>query len=159
MELNIGLALVADTFAVTAATAAPPRTFLRDAIQGDLGEVRIGALAQQRARSPAARDFAAMLVRDHGGHKDKAVALARIYHMPIPNGPSPEARSNIARLQAALPRNFDRLFARMMVSDHRKDIAKYQAQVRTGDRRTRDFANETLPTLREHLRTAQSLPS
>jgi hypothetical protein len=45
----------------------------------------------------------------------------------------------------------------MMVEDHTKDIAKYEKQETDGDPQTSGLAKETLPTLRKHLVTANSL--
>jgi len=44
-----------------------------------------------------------------------------------------------------------------MIEDHRNDIAKFEAQARSGDPRTAALARRQLPTLRKHLRIAQSL--
>jgi hypothetical protein len=44
-----------------------------------------------------------------------------------------------------------------MVHDHREDIAKFEAQARTGERNTARLAREQLPTLRKHLRIAESI--
>ena len=44
-----------------------------------------------------------------------------------------------------------------MISDHKKAIALYAEQVRTGDKLTRELAQDALPTLRDHLRVALSL--
>ncbi|MBV9882554.1 MAG: DUF4142 domain-containing protein, partial [Sphingomonadaceae bacterium] len=62
-----------------------------------------------------------------------------------------------SRLQRLSGPAFDREFVRYMTRDHREDIAKFEQQVRTGDRRTAALARAQLPTLREHLRIAESL--
>jgi putative membrane protein len=52
-------------------------TFLTDAIKGDNGEVAIGKLAQAQGQSQAVKDFATLLVSDHGAHKQELAALAQ----------------------------------------------------------------------------------
>lgn len=44
-----------------------------------------------------------------------------------------------------------------MIDDHRKDIAKFSAQARTGDRLTARYAAATVPVMQHHLDMARSL--
>jgi putative membrane protein len=43
-----------------------------------------------------------------------------------------------------------------MVTDHKKDIAKYEKEAKSKGPLA-DFAKETLPTLQHHLQTAEAL--
>ena len=43
-----------------------------------------------------------------------------------------------------------------MVTDHKKDIAKYEKEAKSKSPLA-DFAKETLPTLQHHLQTAETL--
>jgi putative membrane protein len=46
-----------------------------------------------------------------------------------------------------------------MLSDHRKDVSEFEKQSTKGtDPDLKAFATKTLPTLREHLQMAESLP-
>ena len=51
---------------------------------------------------------------------------------------------------------FDKEFAAHMVADHKKDIKEYEKAAKKQDA-VGNYAKETLPTLRKHLETAQSL--
>jgi putative membrane protein len=53
---------------------------------------------------------------------------------------------------------FDREFVKHMVDDHKKDIKEYEKEAKADDA-AGAYAKETLPTLRKHLDTAQSLSS
>jgi hypothetical protein len=44
-----------------------------------------------------------------------------------------------------------------MINDHVKDIAKFRAQARSGDRATAGFAAATIPVMQHHLSTARSI--
>lgn len=147
----LGLALA------TPAVAAPARIFLTNAIQGDTAEVRLGTLVQQRARDSRIRDFGTMLVQDHSRSREAAIAAARQEHLAIPAGVKPDARAEMAKLRRLSGRAFDREVIRHSIADHRKDIAKFDAQARNGDRITRAHAQATLPHLRHHLDMALSL--
>jgi putative membrane protein len=157
MNRKILLALVIAPLAATSALALPAPAFLKSAAQGDQSEVTLGNLAAQRGASPGVRDYGRRLASDHGAHLGKVQALAGRMHVRLPGGMKPDARTAYRSLQNMRGRAFDRMFVQHMVADHRKDIGDYQVQARTGDRDTAALARDTLPTLREHLRIAESL--
>ncbi len=53
---------------------------------------------------------------------------------------------------------FDKAFVKHMVSDHKRDIKEYEREARKNGAAA-EYANAQLPTLRNHLQTAQSLKS
>ena len=50
--------------------------FISSAVQGDIAEVEVGQLAQEKSQSEVVKQFGAMLVKDHGEHKTKAEQVA-----------------------------------------------------------------------------------
>lgn len=144
--------------ASSAAFAAPPARFLNEAIQGDNSETRLGQLIAARGASPAVRNFGSTLVSDHTHARAEAAAVARQMHAPVPDSMMPEARAEYAKLERLHGASFDREVKRYMTEDHQKDISKFEEQARSGDKRTAALAQAQLPTLRKHLRIAQSLP-
>ena len=141
----------------TSVAAAPASKFLSDGIKGDNSEIRLGALIASRGHTASVRSFGRTLERDHSTVRGQAVAVAREMHAPVPTAMMPEARSEYSKLERLRGRAFDREVRRYMINDHEKDIAKFEAQARNGDRRTAALAREQLPTLRKHLRIAESL--
>ena len=144
---------------VALATNSPESKFLTDAIRGDLAEVKIGELAQQKGQSEAVRDFGEMLVDDHSEAMEKTADLAKDLDVTVPTQPTAEQTQKhdaLARLSGA---EFDRQFAAEMVKGHQEEIAKYEMQARSGDSKVSDLAEDLLPTLKEHLATAQRLQS
>ncbi|MDB5720674.1 MAG: hypothetical protein JWP15_1292 [Alphaproteobacteria bacterium] len=151
------LALFAIPLMAAPVAAKPGPAFLKGAAQGDNSEVTLGRLAQQRAGSRGVRDYGRTLASDHGSHLVKVQATARQMHVALPGGMKPDARQAYAHLQHLRGAAFDREFVQHMIDDHRKDIAEYEEQARSGDRATASLARDTLPTLRNHLRIAQGL--
>lgn len=140
------------------ASAAPAQRFLQDAVAGDNGEVANGRMAQQQGASPGVKDFGRTLERDHAAAKDQALATARQVHARVDaDMMKPEAKAVGRRLSRMSGAQFDREFVRAMIADHRKDIAKFAAQARSGDPATRKLARETLPHLKHHLQIAMAL--
>jgi len=141
----------------TAAFAAPARHFLSDAIKGDNSEIAAGRYIAAHGASPQVRSFGRTLYRDHSMARGQAVAVAREMGVRPPTGTTPEARAEMRRLMRLHGRAFDMEVRRGMIEDHLKDIAKFEAQVRSGDRQTASLARRQLPTLRKHLRIAESI--
>ena len=151
------LVFIAACLTSTVALAAPPRAFLDDAIKGDNSEITLGRLISARGSSAQVRDFGNTLVSDHSTARDQAAAVAREIGVRPPTGIMPEARSEQRKLERMHGRAFDMEVRRYMINDHEKDIAKFQEQARSGDRRTASLARAQLPTLRKHLRIAESI--
>jgi putative membrane protein len=130
--------------------------FITNAMEGDYAEIDVGKLAQEKGTSQAVKDFGQKLVTDHSAHLDKAKQLASQLGVKDPGGASVMEKGEYLKLKILSGATFDRTFAKDMVSDHKKDIQAFQKQAaKTGP--AADFAKESLPTLQDHLQTAQSL--
>lgn len=151
-DMAAGNAMAGNAMAGTADTA-----FLADAIKGDNAEVANGKLAQAQGMSQKVKDFGAMLVTDHGAHKDKVAALLTGAGGTATDEPSDEGKAAMAKLQALKGADFDKAFKAAMIDDHTKDIAKYTKQSMSSDAATAQLAKDTLPTLKKHLEAAKAL--
>jgi putative membrane protein len=66
----------------------------------------------------------------------------------------------IDRLEKLKGAAFDREYVRDMVQDHQKDVQEFQKEAQSGSNpQLKAFAQETLPTLQQHLQMAQQLES
>jgi putative membrane protein len=128
-----------------------------DAVRGDIAEVKMGELAQEKGQSEGIREFGQMLVEDHSSAMKKTAELAKELNVIPPAQPTAEQTEKhdaLARLSGA---EFDRQFAAEMVKGHQEEIAKYEKQAQSGDSEVSKLAEELLPTLREHLMVARRL--
>lgn len=154
------LTLASVLLAIASPSAAANRgaSFLKDAMQGDNSETTLGSIAASRGASAGVRDFGRMLSTDHKHGKAQAVAVARQMHVPVTNKMAPEAIAERAKLARLRGHAFDREFARYMVDDHHKDIAKFSEEASSRDPGpVVALAKQTLPVLRKHLATAERL--
>jgi len=142
----------------TGVYAAPASHFLSDAIRGDNSETRLGELIASRGHSADVRRFGNTLAADHSKARVQAASVARQMGVPVPSAMMPEARTELYKLERLDGEAFDREVRRYMIQDHRKDISNFSDQARHGERRTAALATAQLPTLKKHLRIAQSLP-
>jgi putative membrane protein len=132
--------------------------FLTDAIQINLAEISVGDLAQKNGGSDNVKSFGKMLVDDHTASNTKATSLAQANGVTPPTEPKPEDKKKHDELAKLSGAEFDREFAKAMVKGHEEAISKFEAASK-GDDDIAKFAQETLPTLQKHLKTAQSLES
>ena len=158
MKLLVGAGLAA------ALAFAPPgyaqdkasQKFLTAAIEGNLAEVQMGQLAQKNGSSAGVKSFGQMLEKDHAEANQKATAAASTLSVTPPTAPNRKQKADYDRMAKLSGAAFDTAFAKHMVEDHKKDIKEYEGEAKKKDA-AGNYANETLPTLRKHLETAQGL--
>jgi putative membrane protein len=156
--LGIVAALIGSMAVGTAADQASQK-FVKEAIEGNLSEVAVGKLAQEKGQSEGVRSFGAMLVKDHGAANEKATALANSTGVTPPTEPNRKQKAVYDKLSKLTADRFDREFTKEMVADHKRDIAAFEKQAKKQNDPAAAFASETLPTLRKHLEMAQGLAS
>jgi putative membrane protein len=130
--------------------------FIKEAMEGDLAEVNMGKLAQEKAQSEGVKDFGKMLEQDHGEHSQKVQSKAQELGVTLPQKPNTTQKSMYDRLSKLSGGQFDNQFVKAMVTDHKKDIGKYEKEAKSKSPLA-DFAKETLPTLQHHLQIAEAL--
>jgi len=130
--------------------------FVINAIQGDMVEIEMGKLAQQKGENPKVKQFGEKLVTDHSANLDKAKSLAQSLNVTPPSELSAKQKAAYEKMSKLSGSKFDRQFARHMVADHREDIRAFQKESKKSGAAA-DFAKQTLPTLNEHLQIARSL--
>jgi putative membrane protein len=145
--------------AASAAASQADKTFITDAVQGNLAEIQMGQLAEQKGQTDAVKSFGQMLVTDHQANNEKAKQLASQLGVTPPTEPSAKQRAEHDRMAKLSGAAFDRQFAQMMVTDHKQTIAKFQREAKKSSDPLGQYASDTLPVLKKHLDTAQNIAS
>jgi putative membrane protein len=130
--------------------------FIKAAIEGNMAEVDVGKLAQEKGKSDAVKKFGQMLQTDHGKANEEAKSVASQVGVEPPSGASIGEQATYLKLKVLSGDTFDKSFANTMVSDHQKDIKEYQKASGKTDA-VGEYAKKTLPTLQKHLQEAQQL--
>lgn len=134
--------------------------FAMEAAAGGMMEVELGRLAAERAASAEVKAFGQRMVTDHGKANQQLMQIASSKGMTLSKELPAEMKAERDKLAKLSGAEFDRMYMQHMVKDHRKDVSEFEKQAQKGtDPALRSFAQQTLPTLREHLRLAESLSS
>jgi putative membrane protein len=134
--------------------------FMQHAAVGDLAEIQLGQLAQQKASSPAVKSFAARMVKDHSSADDKLKDIAESQHISLPNQLDPKHENAQKSLSQLSGTSFDKEYMLLMVQEHKQDVSKFQQEAANAhDPTVKQFAAQTLPILQSHLNEAQQVQS
>ena len=132
--------------------------FVMDAAMGGLMEVELGRIAAQKGMSESVKQFGQRMVDDHSKANEELMSLASSKGMTLPTALDEKHQKDVTKLSAMSGAEFDRAYAKMMLSDHNKDVKEFEKQsTKGGDADIKAFATKTLPTLQEHLQMARSL--
>ena len=134
------------------------KSFLTEAIEGNLAEVQMGQLAQKLATTISVRAFGQMLEQNHTVANQKARAAASAMQIKPPTQPNSKQKADYDRLSTQIGTAFDEQFADHVVMDHKEDVQKYEKASMMSNP-AGNYAKEALPTLRKHLQNAESLKS
>ena len=134
------------------------RAFITEAARANLGEVVLGARAQERGSSAEVRQYGLMMVDDHHKANRELILIAERKDVEWPSG-LPELHSQLMdKLKGMSGQAFDRTYITGMVEDHQKDIEKYQqAMDKVQDEELKQYIETTLPILKDHLARAQQI--
>jgi putative membrane protein len=133
-------------------------SFLRDAAEGGMDEVKLGELAQQSAANDRVKKLGQKMVEDHSKLGNQLQALAAKKNVTLPTDIGVKAKASNRLLSSKSGMTFDKSYVSSMVKDHENDIAAFEKEANSGsDEDVKAFAAKSLPTLREHLRMAQEI--
>ena len=108
------------------------KTFMKKAAKGGMMEVAMGKLAQHNGQSDDVKSFGKRMVTDHSKANDELKSIAQQKGVKLPSKEPTEKWSS------------DKAYMDMMVKDHEKDLAEFQAEAKDGsDPDVMNFADKT----------------
>lgn len=130
--------------------------FATEAAQDGLFEVRLGELAVQRSQTTEVQEFGQRMVDDHGKANDRLMEIAQRKGIELPQSLSDDAQETYEDFQERSGEDFDEAYVDEMVSDHEDAVDAFESYVDDAeDPDLRGFAEQTLPTLQDHLQLAK----
>jgi putative membrane protein len=132
------------------------KSFIKDAASGGDMEVELGKVAQQNASSQAVKDFGKKMETDHSKAGEELKAIAQKNNVQLPAQLERKHKSKVEKLSKLTGDEFDKKYMQEMVADHKMDVAKFKkASKHVKDPELKQFVDNTLPTLEQHLELAK----
>jgi putative membrane protein len=136
------------------------QAFVTQASSSNLFEIAAGNLAVQKSTNANITAFGNHMISDHSKTATEMSALASQKGWAVSTSMAAKEQANYNALAALSGTAFDRQFAMMMVTSHQETVALFEDAasdngVPDGD--LRGYASGKLPTLRDHLKDAQTL--
>jgi putative membrane protein len=132
--------------------------FAMTAAMGGMAEVEMGRLAAQKGASDEVRQFGQRMVDDHTKANEQLMQIMSSKGMTAMTALDAKHQMEMQKMSALSGDAFDRAYVKMMVKDHKKDVAEFQKEsMRGADADIKSFATATLPTLQEHLQMIQRI--
>ena len=131
--------------------------FVRAADQINLADMKLGKVAEENAKSDVIKKFGAQAVTDHSLMNKELRKIATKQGIALTEKLDPKHQELLDDLSKLKEVAFDKAYTKDMVADHEKAIALFENEVKTGrDADVKAWAEKCLPTLREHLKSAQA---
>jgi putative membrane protein len=128
----------------TSALSDKDKAFMKEAAMGGMMEVDMGKMAQKQGKSADVKKIGDTMVADHTKANNELMAIAKKKGVDLSSAKAPSHSMNDA--------NFDKEYVDMMVKDHEKDLAAFQAEAKNGsDADVKAFASKTSAVIKKHL--------
>ncbi|MEO3407594.1 DUF4142 domain-containing protein [Mucilaginibacter sp. CAU 1740] len=126
--------------------------FATEAASGGMAEVALGKLALTKTSNAQIKDFANMMVKDHGKANDELMSIAKTKNITLPTEPDSTHLKKAADLEKLKGTDFDKAYVDAMVDGHKKTLDLMQNEAKDGkDAELKAFAGKTAPTVKMHL--------
>ena len=135
-------------------------TFAMKAAQGGMAEVEMGKLAADKGNSADVKAFGQHMVDDHSKANDNLKSVAQAENITLPTTMNAKDQAEYNHLKNLSGAAFDHRYVTDMVKDHETDVKEFQKEANSGqDAQIKNFAQQTLPVLQEHLSKIKGIQS
>ncbi|MDQ0638997.1 putative membrane protein [Pedobacter sp. W3I1] len=151
------LNMAKDTTTNTAATGGitveeADAKFTTQAAVGGMAEVELGKMALEKSSNPQVKEFATMMVKDHGMANTELTAIAKQKNITLPSTVDDEHKKKMDDLSKKTGADFDKAYVDAMVSGHKSTLKLMEDESRDGkDADLKAFATKTAPIVQSHL--------
>lgn len=135
-----------------------PKSFVKEAAEGNMAEVKLGQLAQKKSSNADVKSFGERMVTDHSKANDQLKQTATSENIMVPTSMGSKYQKTYNKLSKLSGARFDQAYMKEMVEDHQKDVNTYEkASTGLSDPQLREYASNTLPILQQHLEMARNI--
>ena len=161
--IGMAIGLSAPLFLSSIALAAQAPTtedFVKTVATSDMFEIQSGQLAAGKAQNGNVKSFGQEMVDDHSKTTGqlKGIVNDNDIKVELPAVLDGEHQAKLDQLKGLSGNQFDKSYVQMQVRAHEKAVSLFQAYAAAGENdNLKAWANNTLPTLKNHLNQAKDL--
>ena len=136
------------------------RYFVRKAEDGHMLEAALGERAAEWAASADVKNFGQMMAKYNTLAGNRLLEIAKNNSLEAPTDMDREDQEALLHLVEMKGRDFDREYMNQVVRDQKQNVKLFERMADEADNPDlRNYARQTIPALREHLRTAREIYS
>jgi putative membrane protein len=133
-------------------------SFIKEASQGNNAEIAMATTAETKAQNADVKKFAEHIRKDHTDANQKLQPIAQAHGVTISATADPKHQKKMDRMQQMTGDQFDKEFMKDMLRDHQQTITKFETATKEiPEADVKQYAQTTLPALREHLQQAKEV--
>jgi len=126
-------------------------SFVVNAAGGNIGEIRLAQLAEEKSSSKELKEIAKMLEKDHTAALNDLKTLATNKAISIPTDEPDKIKETIKDLSDDKPADFDKAWTKTLMDKHEKTINDYEKALgELKDDEIKAWINNVLPKIRTH---------
>ncbi|WP_431295196.1 DUF4142 domain-containing protein [Pedobacter sp. P26] len=126
--------------------------FTTQAAVGGMAEVELGKMALEKSSNPQVKEFATMMVKDHGMANTELMAIAKQKNITLPSTVDDEHKKKMDDLSKKTGVDFDKAYVSAMVDGHKSTLKLMEDESKDGkDADLKSFATKTAPIVQSHL--------
>jgi len=134
------------------AAAEDDAEFATEAAAGGLAEVELSKAALAKSSNAKVKEFATMMVGDHGKANEELKMIAQAKNITLPATLAEDHQKALNDLNTKAGADFDKKYIDLMVDDHQKTLDLMEKQAKDGkDAELMAFASKTAPIVKAHL--------
>jgi len=149
-----------DSTKIIAAADTGDANFAVKAAAGGMTEIAKSKLAVAQSSNAKIKDFANMMITDHGAAGDKLAAIAKAKSIALPTGPDSTQQNQINDLSKKTGKDFDKAYVDQMVKDHKMTLDMFKNEEKmVKDTSLKSFVISTIPVVQHHLAVIKTIKS
>lgn len=126
--------------------------FATTAAVGGMAEVAMGKMALEKSTNAKVKEFANMMVNDHGKVNAELMEIAKTKNITLPTMVDEDHQKKMDDLSKKTGADFDKAYTAAMVDGHKSTLKLMQDEAKDGiDVELKAFAAKTAPVVDGHL--------
>ena len=126
--------------------------FATTAAVGGMAEVALGKLALTKTSNADIKNFANMMITDHGQANAELMSIASAKNITLPTEPDSAHLKKADELSKLSGTKFDKAYVDAMIDGHKKTLDLMNNEAKNGsDSSLKAFAAKVAPTVQKHL--------